>query len=243
MHRAGHSWFWCSLGIERRVLAEAMTYRSAPAPHSSLKCWAFWSNECCPARWSHWCPDIKSLGGGAVGFYCGMWQEEKGWFCFPSLSSRCLARCLWVFVLQQTTLWGCTECSLFPFSSPLASSVCVLWGQGLWLHLGSHWTSCCRNKRHCAATRPFSGSAAYRSRLLWCTGLFSLDWFLLTKAQSSVLGKTKLSWSRMSPSMHGCLAVGREAGQPASCTWHWKLLGCDAEHDWARIWQQGRDRV
>lgn len=121
------------------------------------------------------------------------------------------------------------------------ASVCVL-GQRLWLRLGTHWASCYRKKRQSATTMPFSGSAAYRSHLLWCTGLSSSDWCLLPKLRA-VLAKAKLAWSRMPPSMHGCLAGGREAGQPASCTWHWKLLGCGAEHVWARIWQHGKDGV
>lgn len=131
----------------------------------------------------------------------------EGWFCFPSLSSHSLARCLSVFVLQQTTLWGCTECSLFPFSSPLGSSVCVLWGQRLWLHLGSHWTSCCRNKKHSATTRPFSGSAAYRSRLLCCTGLSSLDWFLLPNLRA-------VCWVRQNSAETGC-------HHPCMVAWLW----------------------
>lgn len=34
-------------------------------------------------QWLYCCLDIKSLGGGAVGFSCGMWQEERGGFVFP----------------------------------------------------------------------------------------------------------------------------------------------------------------
>lgn len=127
MHSVGHSQFWCSLGIEHQILAEIMLWQVSSCTSNNRKSWALWRsdaitvNECCPVQWLPWCLDVKSLGGGAVGLYCGMWQEE-GWFSFPSLSSHCLAGCPAVFVSQETTLWGFNECLLFPFSSPLGSS-------------------------------------------------------------------------------------------------------------------------
>lgn len=142
---------------------------------------------------------VERQWGFAAG--CG---RRRGVILFSSLNSHCLARCLSVFVLQQTTLWGCTECSLFPFSSPLGSSVCVL--RGLWLHLGSHWTLCCRNKRRPAPTRPFSRSAAYRSR--WCTGL-SLDCCLLPKLRARAV-----CWVRQNSAETGC-------HHPRMVAWLW----------------------
>lgn len=98
-------------------------------------------------------------------------------------------------------------CSLFPFSSLLGSSVCVLQGQRLWLHLGSHWTFCCRNKRDSAPPRPSSGSAAYRSRLLWCTKLSSLDYCLLPKLRA-------VCWVRQNSAEAGC-------HHPCMVAWLW----------------------
>lgn len=47
--------------------------------------------------------------------------RRRGGFLSPHCA-HCLADYLAVFVLQQTTLQGCTKCCFFPFSSPLGSS-------------------------------------------------------------------------------------------------------------------------
>lgn len=141
MHSVGHSQFWCSLGIEHQILAEIMLWQVSSCTSNSRKSWALWRsdaitvNECCPVQWLPWCLDVKSLGGGAVGLYCGMWQEE-GWFSFPSLSSHCLAGCPAVFVSQETTLrfqWV-PFVPLFipsrlirPWSQPEPEGLCI-WG-------------------------------------------------------------------------------------------------------------------
>lgn len=147
-----------------------------------------------------------------------------------------------VLVLQQFALWGCTECNLFPFSSSLGLSVCVLRGWRLWLHLGAHWTFCCRNKRHSVTTRPFSESAAYRSHLLLCTGLSSLDWCLLPKLRA-------VFWVRQNSAETGChhpcmVDLLREERLGSQQVAHGTGNCLDVMLNvWVRISHRGKDRV
>lgn len=135
---------------------------------------------------------ILTLGWRGSGVLLWDVAGGEGWFCFPSLSSHCLARCLSVFVLQKTTLRGCTECSLFPFLIPSGLiSLCSLGAEAVaapWVPLDfllQKQKALCNHH-----TFLWECCLQITSDLVHRALLFGLMPF--TKAQSSVLDKTKL---------------------------------------------------